>query len=144
MGPTIALSGILPFGAIFIELYFILSSIWSQKVYYVFGFLFLVSMILALTVGQVSVLMCYFQLCAENYRWWWRSFLAGGSVGLYVFAYSVLYYYTRLDLEDFSSKVLYFGWMGIMSLMVFLATGNIGFGACCWFTRRIYKSIKVD
>lgn len=124
LGPTIALAGILPFGAIFIELYFILSSIWSQKVYYVFGFLFLVSVILTLTVGEVSILLCYFQLCAENYRWWWRSFLAGGSVGVYVFGYSILYYYTRLDLTDFSSKVLYFGWMGIISLMVFLATGK--------------------
>lgn len=34
------LVGILPFGAISVELYFIMSSIWIHKVYYMFGFLF--------------------------------------------------------------------------------------------------------
>ena len=29
--------GILPFGAVFIELYFIMSSVWLQRFYYVFG-----------------------------------------------------------------------------------------------------------
>jgi transmembrane 9 superfamily protein 2/4 len=57
--------GILPFGAIFIELYFIMSSIWSHKVYYVFGFLFLVFSVLTITCSEVSILMCYFHLCSE-------------------------------------------------------------------------------
>ena len=34
---SMLLGGIVPFGAIFIELYFILSSIWMHKFYYVFG-----------------------------------------------------------------------------------------------------------
>ena len=38
--PAMLLSGILPFGAIFVELYFIMNSIWFHKAYYMFGFLF--------------------------------------------------------------------------------------------------------
>lgn len=38
--PSMLLVGILPFGAISVELYFIMSSIWFHKVYYMFGFLF--------------------------------------------------------------------------------------------------------
>ena len=38
--PSMLLAGILPFGAIFVELYFIMNSIWFHKVYYMFGFLF--------------------------------------------------------------------------------------------------------
>lgn len=38
--PSMLLVGILPFGAIFVELYFIMNSIWFHKVYYMFGFLF--------------------------------------------------------------------------------------------------------
>ena len=37
---------------------------------------------------QITIVLCYFQLCAEDYRWWWRSFLTAGSSGLYLFAYS--------------------------------------------------------
>lgn len=35
----ISISGLLPFGAIFIEIFFIFASIWSYKYYYVYGFL---------------------------------------------------------------------------------------------------------
>jgi len=38
--PSLLLAGILPFGAIFVELYFMMNSIWFHKVYYMFGFLF--------------------------------------------------------------------------------------------------------
>merc|ERR1719460_2508686 len=36
---SVLIGGILPFGAVFIELFFILSSVWLNQFYYVFGFL---------------------------------------------------------------------------------------------------------
>ncbi|KAI8585494.1 hypothetical protein BDZ88DRAFT_432524 [Geranomyces variabilis] len=142
--PSILIGGILPFGAIFIELYFIMASIWDNRVYYVFGFLFLVFVILVLTCSQVTVLMCYFQLCAEDYRWWWRAFMTSGASAFYVFLYGLLYYYTRLEIEDAPSTILYFGYTTIMSVLFFLLTGTIGFTACFKFVRKIYGSIKID
>lgn len=38
--------GVLPFGAMFIELFFIFSAIWENQYYYLFGFLFLVFIII--------------------------------------------------------------------------------------------------
>jgi transmembrane 9 superfamily protein 2/4 len=76
--PSFLMSGILPFGAIFIELYFITNSLWAHEVYYVFGFLFIIGIILVMTVAEVSILLCYFQLCSENYHWYWRSFVNSG------------------------------------------------------------------
>lgn len=115
-----------------------------HKVYYVFGFLFLVFLILAVTTSQVTTLFCYFHLCAEDYRWGWRSFLTGAAPALYVLMYSVFYYHTRLGFDDSVSLILYFGWTLIMSSMVFVLTGAIGFVACFSFLRTIYGSIKVD
>ena len=46
---NVLMGGILPFGAIFIELFFIMTSIWLQRFYYVFGFLMLVLLILVIT-----------------------------------------------------------------------------------------------
>jgi transmembrane 9 superfamily protein 2/4 len=40
--PSLVVGGLLPFGAVFVELFFILSSIWQHRFYYMFGFLFLV------------------------------------------------------------------------------------------------------
>ena len=40
--------------------------------------------------AEITIVMCYFQLCAEDYNWWWRSFLTAGSSGLYLFLYSMV------------------------------------------------------
>ena len=59
------ISGILPFGAVFVELFFILSAIWENQFYYLFGFLFLVFIILIVACSEVAIVMTYFQLCGE-------------------------------------------------------------------------------
>lgn len=42
-----------------------LSSSRSNQMYYMFGFLFLVFLILVITCSETTILLCYFHLCAE-------------------------------------------------------------------------------
>lgn len=63
------LGGILPFGSIFIEMYFIFTSFWAYKIYYVYGFMLLVFLILAIVTICVTIVCSYFLLNAEDYRW---------------------------------------------------------------------------
>eukprot|EP00747_Dinoflagellata_sp_TGD_P002288 gnl/TRDRNA2_/TRDRNA2_103607_c1_seq1.p1 gnl/TRDRNA2_/TRDRNA2_103607_c1~~gnl/TRDRNA2_/TRDRNA2_103607_c1_seq1.p1 ORF type:complete len:420 (-),score=84.21 gnl/TRDRNA2_/TRDRNA2_103607_c1_seq1:157-1377(-) len=141
---TSLLGGVLPFGAVFTELFFIMASLWQHQFYYLFGFLALVLIILIVTCAEISIALTYFQLTAEDYRWWWRSFFASGTSGLYVFLYSVLFFNSRLPIEKLVSVCLYFGYMLIMSIIFFLFTGAIGFSATFIFVRAIYGSIKID
>ena len=67
--PSILLSGVLPFGAIFVELYFIMNSIWFHKAYYMFGFLFVCYfiMVIRLTFGYLRVrLMVDYYVCDRD------------------------------------------------------------------------------
>lgn len=141
---TAGIGGILPFGAIFVELFFVLTSLWTDRYYYVFGFLLLAFVILIYTCAEITIVLCYFQLCGEDYNWWWRSFIVSGACGFYVFLYSIYYYWTRLDVNNFIGSLLYFGYMSVISGALALLTGSVGFAACLWFTRKIYASIKVD
>jgi len=141
---TMLIGGILPFGAVFIELFFIMSSIWLQRFYYVFGFLALVVCILILTCAQISIVLAYFQLCNEDYHWWWRSFLNSGSAGLYLLGYSFVYFFTQLDMVGFVPCMVYFAYMFIASLLFSVTTGTIGFLASWWFVLKIYAAVKVD
>merc|ERR1719316_2424044 len=119
---NILMGGMLPFGAAFTELFFILTSIWMHQFYYLFGFLALVLVILFITCGEITVVLCYFQLCAEDYRWWWRSFLTSGSCALYLLLYAVWYNLTELDMSGIAPVILYFGYMGMISFTFFLIT----------------------
>ncbi|CAD6223867.1 unnamed protein product [Miscanthus lutarioriparius] len=141
---TILIGGVLPFGAVFIELFFILTSIWLHQFYYIFGFLFLVFVILIITCAEITIVLCYFQLCSEDYMWWWRSYLTSGSSALYLFLYAAFYFFTKLQITKLVSGILYFGYMLLASYAFFVLTGTIGFCACFWFTRLIYSSVKID
>eukprot|EP01133_Synstelium_polycarpum_P002611 gene2611-2999_t len=141
MKPAICvlMGGILPFGAIFIELYYILSALWDNNFYDIFTFLFISFIILIITLVEIAIVMCYLQFCVEDYHWWWRSFLTSGSNGLFMFLYSI-FFFRKLGITTFTSTLLYFGYSLIMSLALFVLTGSIGYYSCYFFVRKIYSS----
>lgn len=122
--PSMLLVGILPFGAIFVELYFIMSSIWFSKVYYMFGFLFLCYGLMIITCAAVTVLMVYFLLCSENYHWHWRAFSTAGASAGYVFLNALIYWITKLQLGGLAGSVLYIGYSALISFLFFILTGT--------------------
>nr|XP_023016752.1 transmembrane 9 superfamily member 4 [Leptinotarsa decemlineata] len=138
------MAGILPFGAVFIELFFIFTAIWENQFYYLFGFLFLVFVILVISCSQISIVMVYFQLCGEDYHWWWRSFIVSGGSALYILGYSVFYFMTKLEITEFIPTLLYIGYTGLMVFTFWLLTGTIGFFAAYAFVRKIYAAVKID
>jgi len=140
---TALVSGVLPFGACFLELFFIMSSIWMEQYYYVFGFLFLTFLILMVTVAEITVLFNYFQLCGEDYHWWWRSFINGGAASIYVYFYS-FQYFQQLESNSFATYILYFGYMGLICFALFLITGTVGLLTSLVFNKKMFGSIKID
>ncbi|KAI8428012.1 hypothetical protein MSG28_002310 [Choristoneura fumiferana] len=140
----ILMAGILPFGAVFIELFFIFNALWENQFYYLFGFLFLVFCILVVSVSQISIVMVYFQLCGEDYHWWWKSFIVSGGSAVYILIYSIFYFFTKLEITEFIPTLLYIGYTGLMVLTFWLLTGTIGFFAAYTFIRKIYAAVKID
>ncbi|CAH0725937.1 unnamed protein product, partial [Brenthis ino] len=140
----ILMAGILPFGAVFIELFFIFNALWENQFYYLFGFLFLVFCILVVSVSQISIVMVYFQLCGEDYHWWWKSFIISGGSAVYILIYSIFYFFTKLEITEFIPTLLYIGYTGLMVLTFWILTGTIGFFAAYTFIRKIYSAVKID
>jgi len=138
------LTGILPFASVFIELYFILSSIWLHRFYYFFGFLLLVVMILIITCSEMTIVIAYFQLSNQNWNWWWSAYNNAGGSAIYILLYSIFYYVTKLNnaASNIGMAVAYFGYMFIISFTFFVITGSIGFISCYWFIHKIYSSIN--
>ncbi|KAK3123155.1 hypothetical protein QOZ80_8AG0624890 [Eleusine coracana subsp. coracana] len=140
-----AAAGTMPFGTLFIELFFIMSSLWLGRVYYVFGFLLVVMALLVAVCAEVSVVITYVGLCVEDWRWWWRAFFASGSVAIYVLAYAL--HYLVFDLHSLAGPVsaaLYVGYSLLMALAVMLATGAVGLAASFCFVHYLFSTVKLD
>lgn len=136
--------GILPFGSIFIEMYYIFTSFWNYKFYYVYGFMLLVYLILIAVTCCVSVMSTYLQLNAEDWRWPWTSFLSGFSTGFYVFMYSVYYFLFKTRMSGLLQTAFYFGYIGLFSVILGILTGTVSFLAARSFVFKIFASVKVD
>ena len=99
-----------------------------------------------LSPPQVAIVMTYIQLSNEDYRWWWRSFLGPGTVGLYAFVYAVGYFlvYDMHMVGSFRSVALYIGYNFIIPLGLALIAGTVGFLATFYFIYRIFGAVKLD
>ncbi|CCC68581.1 hypothetical protein NCAS_0B04970 [Naumovozyma castellii] len=141
--PATMIAGIFPFGSIAVELYFIYTSLWFNKIFYMFGFLLFSFLLLTLTTSLVTILITYHSLCLENWQWQWRGFIVGGvGCAIYVFVHSILF--TKFKLGGFATIVLYVGYSTMISLLFCVVTGAIGFLSSLIFVRKIYSAIKVD
>ena len=142
--PRMALAGFLPFTAIYIELYYIFSSVWGHKVYTIYSVLFVVFAILLVVTAFITVSLTYFQLVSEDHRWWWRSLFCGGSTGLFIFGYSIYYYEVHSEMSGLLQTSFFFGYMAVICYAFFLMLGTVGFRGSLLFVRSIYSAIKRD
>ncbi|RRT33670.1 hypothetical protein B296_00056310 [Ensete ventricosum] len=138
------MGGLLPFGSIFIEMYFVFTSFWNYKVYYVYGFMLLVFLILIIVTVCVTIVGTYFLLNAENYHWQWTSFISAASTAVYVFLYSIYYYYVKTKMSGFFQTSFYFGYTLMFCLGLGILCGAVGYLGSTLFVRRIYRNIKCD
>jgi transmembrane 9 superfamily protein 3 len=140
----IPLAGLLSFGSIFIELYYVLTSLWNYKFYHVYGFLFGVYAILTIVVSMTSIIVVYFCLNAENYLWQWTAFGSGASTSAYVFLYGIYYYIFKTQMHGFLQFCFYFGYMSLIAINLGLLCGTLGHAAASRFVRAIFQNVKVD
>ncbi|KAF3490619.1 transmembrane 9 superfamily protein member 4 [Arthroderma uncinatum] len=142
----ILLAGLVPFAVLFVELVFLFRNLLQDKAgyYYVFGYLSIVCALSLASIAEMAIITTYGQLCAENHRWWWHSFMVGGSSAVWVFLYCIWYFFTKLHIRGFISSLLFFSYSFLGCAVYGLLTGTVGFLAAYGFVRRIYSSVKAD
>jgi len=140
----IPFAGLLSFGSIFIELYYLLTSLWNYKFYHVYGFLLGVYLILTIVVSMTTIIVVYFCLNAENYLWQWTAFASGASMSIYVFLYGVFFFFFKTSMNGFLQTAFYFGYTSLIALNLGILCGTIGHFSASRFVRAIFKNVKVD
>jgi hypothetical protein len=140
----IALSGFLAFLSVYLELNYIFKSVWTDtRVYTLYGVLLIALFLLFMLGTALTVLFTYLHLNAEDYRWWWRSFITGGSVAIYVYAYCILFY-ANSQMSGALQTSFFFVYSALISYGLALTMGASGFAASYHFVWFIYKHVKSD
>ncbi|KAF6017703.1 TM9SF1 [Bugula neritina] len=138
------IGGFLPFSAISVELYYIFSTLWGREHYTLWGILGIVYIMVLMVTACITVALVYFQLNAEDYRWWWRSIFTAGSASLFVLGYSMFFFYNRSSMSGALQTVQFFGYTILTCYIFFLSLGTVGFFSALKFVRYIYANIKMD
>nr|XP_027100742.1 transmembrane 9 superfamily member 2-like [Coffea arabica] len=112
-------AGFLSFSIIHTELYYIIYSIWGYKTHTTCGILFIVFILLVIVTALASVGMTIAQLLLVNHEWWWRSFLYGGSVGIYVYGFCLYHYFQDSEMSGFLQTSFFFGYMACICYGLF-------------------------
>ena len=136
-------SGFISFGAFFIELNYVMNSLWRHQVYFLAAFLLISFILFVLICSEISLIVIFMNLCYGDYNWWWKSFLIGGSPVIYFLIFSVFYFF-KLKITGFSGIIVYFGIMGFISTMALFICGSISVLTTFVFVKFIYSKIKID
>ena len=120
-----------------------MGALWRHQIYFL-AFFFGISIFLFLMVmGEISILVIFYNLCYGDYNWWWKSFIIGASPVIYFIVYSIVYFF-YLKISTISAMVVYFGIMAMISAMVIFICGSISVFFCMGFLIKIYSEIKID
>ena len=138
------LGGFVVFILIALNYHMLLESLWTGMSFYNLFGSGTISLIYAFLAScGVSILAVYTMLSSEDYRWWWRAFIAPASCGIYTFIYGIGYAIMSSK-PTFSLLIPYIVESLLFSFVIGLACGCIGFFGAFVFVRLLYDSLKME
>lgn len=137
-------AGLLPFSAIYVEVYYLFNSIWGHGVYRLYGLLLVAFLLLLIVNSCIAVTFTYLQLNSEDYHWWWQSVGNGGAPAVFLVGYAIYYFVALSDMYGFMQTVFFFGYVCIAAYFFFLMLATVGFTSSLWFVKFMYRSIKQE
>ena len=139
----IFITGFISFGTFYIELNYVMGSLWRHQIYFLAMFLWISFFLFVIICGEISIIVIFWNLCYGDYNWWWKSFLIGASPVIYFVGFS-FYYFFSLHIKRLSAIVVYFGIMGLISAMSLFICGSTSVIFTFIFVKFIYSKIKKD
>jgi transmembrane 9 superfamily protein 2/4 len=137
------LAGIIPFSIIFLNWHELLGSVVKGELYLSIESTVYSSTLMLVVSAQITVVLVFLQLCAEDYLWWWQSFILGASSSLYMFIYGAFYYMQKSAIEGVVGGTIFLSHLFMACALVGLCTGTLSFISTYIIIRRIYSSVKV-
>uniref|UniRef100_A0A1I8FI64 Transmembrane 9 superfamily member n=1 Tax=Macrostomum lignano TaxID=282301 RepID=A0A1I8FI64_9PLAT len=120
-----------------VELYYIYATVVGRQHYTLYGILAVVYIILLSVRPAWRWPLTYFQLSAEDYRWWWALRVQRRLQRLlFVLLYSAFFFYFRSNMSGLLQAVEFFGYSILAVLRVLpQRSGTVSFAASMQYSR---------
>lgn len=141
---TIPICASLSFTSVAMELHYIFLSLWSHRMYTMFGLLAVVYVLLAVITAFLAVAHAWVAVSQQRHDWWWRVWMGGAAMGVGVFLYGCLFWANHSDMRGFLQASFFFGSTAMFSLAVALAMGAVALAAALRFNRFLYSALKPE
>lgn len=138
------LAGLLPFSAIYMELHYVFRSLWGHQMYTLYGILMIAFTLSLAVAGVVSMILTYLHLNMEDYRWWWRSFISGGSMAYFFLGFCLVWYAKSTNMHGMLQAALFAGYSIIAAWGLFLAVGFVSFSCNYALLTYLYSQVKCE
>jgi transmembrane 9 superfamily protein 3 len=139
-----AVVGLICTGAVMIEVYYALTTLWLYTGLYVWSYFIAGVLSLGIVAGTTTILAIYLLLQNEVHHWQWPSFIAPGFTGLYVFGYSLYFMCARTKVSGVFQIAYFVGYSAVLSAAVAGLAGGVGFTATNIFVHKIFSNLKLD
>ncbi|KAK8808388.1 hypothetical protein WA158_008289 [Blastocystis sp. Blastoise] len=100
-------------------------------------------MSLCISTG-LSLLLLFSKLSCENYEWWWSSYIVPSSIGIVNFVISMIYFTAKYHIKTLSALLILTVEIGLISIILSIIYGGIGFFFCFQFVKTIYGTLRID
>jgi transmembrane 9 superfamily protein 3 len=136
--------GFVCFLSIIVELYFSLTSLWEYTGLYLWSYFAFALLSLSVVASCSTILAVFWLLQNEVHYWHWPAFISPGSTTIWVFAYSVYFFFQKTSITGAYQVAYYFAYMGLFSLIVGLVAGGVELFATNAFVHKTFKDSKLD
>jgi len=90
----------------------------------------------------IALLFTYYQLQHERHDWWWKSFATAGGIAVWVFLYSLYFFYNTMEAHSLTSHIVYFVCMVPVSCGIACMMGFIGVATSLCFIKKLVAFFK--
>eukprot|EP00897_Mesotaenium_endlicherianum_P003069 jgi/Mesen1/2790/ME000170S01892 len=127
-----------------LQVFLLITKLWFHRYFYMMGFMAATIFLTALVSAEVAIIAVYMTLCCEDYHWWWLSFNVPATSGIYMFITICAYFLPVANRGSLLTVAMLLVYNTMLSLVIAILTGTIGFVATTWFVWTIYSALKQE
>jgi transmembrane 9 superfamily member 3 len=136
--------GLFPFLSIYPLFAAVLKAYSNSLIFSNYQFSLYLLMQLAGSSALASTTCSFFAMEYDEFRWHWVSFLSAFSISFYCFLYSLYLYVFKFTIVGVFYSLYYFTFASIISGIVGVSCGAIGYLACSFIITKTYINRKCD